>query len=196
MGLIELPEDLWLHIIKFLSTNTETCALVKTCRTMRDMGNVCGYLKKLSIRGDCEVYNKHKETINNLQVCAVDVMLTIPWVEKMSFTNCGYPELFTPEHTVNCKRLVYRTFDQGTFHIDWNMFPDLETVVMAVHNLGNMDFSPLTNLKTLYIRVNNGEFRKNPKDTSVKFVSFVDPTGGGVEPDIPLAAIMAACRGH
>lgn len=189
----KLPDDALLMIIKFLKTNKETCALIRTCKALNTFGHTYGWLKRLS-GPDQAMYDKHKETITTLFfVSTYSPMKPIPgWTETMHFNGWGYPVSLSPTKTTKTKRLVFRNYTPGVLDIDWKMFPELRCVVICAGSLSSTDFTSLKKIHTMYIRLTDGEWRKNPEDIKPIFVPYDrDPVETDeLEPDVPFFQIM------
>jgi hypothetical protein len=115
------------------------------------------------------------------------------FVERISFSGCSTDNLILTK-PVKTKQLVFMGYFQHMiFRIKWEMFPELETIVLNVHDILDTNFEKLTNLKTLFINTFTGEYRKNPSDKEVRYIP--KPQGRAPQEDgigIPMVEHLVA----
>lgn len=197
MSIKNLPDELIVCILKFLPSNKDTYSLIRTNQQFYQVGKRYGFLKHIRCKvqkttskkskeyDDTPTWNVlpklHKHTLCTLTLNGLPRDLSsICWVKNMCFKDCGYPDIFSSLSSPVCTEYLYVysmifILNGKTFNINWNCFPKLKKVVMNVHKLGNVDFSPLINLEFLFIRTYKGDYIKNKEEPQVVFFGIDEP---------------------
>lgn len=166
MSIIDLPSDITNNIIKYLD-NTSSTYLINTCKDTYTHGKNNGFVTY--IKADLELnmmefikrFCQHSRIVTTVEIVGVpNAHLWIPeYVENLIFTRCHIPTYINPTKKVYVtKKIVLsdynRNVHKNTVKINWEQFPNLETLELYVYKVDLTGIEKL-NIKRLILNVCN-----------------------------------------
>lgn len=158
MSLEILPDELILHIWEFVETNKDMVALVSTCRSFRNLGNIFGYVKSITFGYmDFEKFWQFKHRRNdfiyrmimdNISYCSSQ----FTWPKEMIFNRCCIGSILIDPNPSPTETLIVRDLCQcdsrKVLTINWSKLPKLR--VLDIYHW-DIDFTGLDACKELEI---------------------------------------------
>lgn len=188
MSLLDLPDDILIHIYSFLDTNN-TISMSKTCTRINKLYSDMGCVKelnygnsKMNIHTFYRIYIRNIQSIKKVtlnEMSDPDKWIMKKWPEYVCFNNCSI-DAINPNSVTNTKALIVKDYHRSNtkkkLYINWMKFPKLTVLDLYTHDV-NLE-ECIEKCKYLeYIRINTCQEKILPsKIAELKYLKFIVTT--------------------